>query len=131
LIPIAPVDWYGIAEVSVNLGALFRSRQDERYVNARMHELETAPYEVEARVREFRDEMRAAVEQARRELGVVEHGIAILDSTRAVLEKSEASDLAHARDALAVEQLAAESEAVFLRTLIEALSKGAETDDVR
>ncbi|HXX69514.1 MAG TPA: hypothetical protein VEK07_20185 [Polyangiaceae bacterium] len=122
IVPQAPVDWYGLAELTFNLGAVLRSHYDERYVEARADEVAHAPYELVSQVERFRQEMSAAVAQARRDLEVVDHEIGVLASTGAVLEKSEAEGIAHARDTLTIERVSVESDSVFLRALIDALT---------
>jgi hypothetical protein len=122
VIPIAPVDWYGLAEVSFNLGGLVRPQHEDAYIAAKADELRDARYELGARLRDFRSQVAAAVEQARRDLEVADRQVAFLASTRAALEKSEAQSVAQARDVLAIEELSVQSDTVFLRALVGALS---------
>lgn len=126
IVPQAPVDWYGLAELTFNLGAVLHGHYDDRYVEARGDEVAHAPYELVSQLERFRQEMAAAVAQARRDLEVVDHEMGVLASTRAILEKSDAEGIAHARDTLTIERVSVESEAVFLRALIDALTHLAE-----
>jgi hypothetical protein len=61
-------------------------------------------------------------EQAHNELRVLERRLGYLRSTAAELEGADAALVAHTRDALAIEALSAESERVYLQTLIESLA---------
>jgi DNA repair exonuclease SbcCD ATPase subunit len=118
----APIDWYGLVELSVNLGVFARNRQEERHAEARMDEVRHAPYELAARVQRLRDQTAAALEEARQELTVVEHDLATLADVHQALDKSDAANILQARDAVAVEELSAESDGVFLRALIGSLN---------
>jgi hypothetical protein len=122
VIPQQPIDWYGLAELTVNLGGLVRLHQDDREVEARLDEVRHAPYEVEARVERSRAEVAATLAQAKRELEVVERDLATLQGAAQALDKSDAASAAHARDAIAIERLSTESEAVFLRAFIASLT---------
>ncbi len=53
---------------------------------------------------------------------MLDREIAFLARTHHALDASEAENVAHARDALAVEQIALESDRVYLRALAKALS---------
>jgi hypothetical protein len=118
----APVDWYGLVELSVNLGVFARNRQEERHGEARMDEVRHAPYELEARVQHLRAQTAAALETARQELTVVENDLATLTDVLQALDKSDAANVMQARDAVAVEELSVESDGVFLRALIGSLN---------
>jgi hypothetical protein len=122
VIPLAPVDWYGVAEVSFSLGVLVRDRQEERYLDARAEELRSARDDIEARLERFRTQMHAALERAQRDLAVIDHSIEIMTAIRLALEKSETESVAHARDTLTIEQISVESDGVFQRTLVDALA---------
>jgi hypothetical protein len=122
VIPQQPVDWYGLAELSFNLGGFSRSAQETRHAEARMDEVVHAPYEIEARVDRFRSEAEASLDRARRELEAAERDLGVLAGVHEALEKSEAANVAHWRDTIAVEQLAAESEVTFFRALIASLT---------
>jgi hypothetical protein len=126
LIAQSPADWYGLAELSVSLGGLFRLPSEATYARARETELRTAPYELPAQVRELRAQTSAALEQARRELQITERSVATVVSARQVLEKVDAENVAHARDALSLERFSVESDVVFLHELIDGLALASE-----
>ena len=122
VIPQEPVDWFGLAELSFNFGGLARYPQERRYLEARSEELQHASYELGSQLRDFRAQTMAALDEARRDLAVVEHDVAVLASTRQILEKSEAGSVAHARDTLAAQQIAAEADEVYLQAEITGLA---------
>jgi hypothetical protein len=128
VIPIRPVDWYGVAEVSFNLGGLVRPQHEDAYMAAKTDELRDARYELGARLRDFRNQVAAAVEQARRDLEVADRQVVFLENTRVALEKSDAQSVAQARDVVTIEELSVQSDAVFLRALVGALSVFLEGD---
>ena len=122
VIPESPVDWYGIAQLSLNFGTFARNRQEGLFVDARVDELRHASYEVDTKVREYRERVVASLGQARGELAVVDRELSFVTTTRAALERSDAQNIANARDTLAIEEFSAESDRVFLRAWIVALT---------
>jgi hypothetical protein len=126
VIPQTPSDWYGTIELSVSLGALVRGSHEDQYVEARAETLARASDGIDLRLRQFREEVAALLGQAERDLGVIEHSLAVLRATRTVLEASEAESVAQAREILTIEQLSVESDSVFLRALVRALQTLAE-----
>lgn len=121
VIPLYPVDWYGTVELSFSLGALVRGQHEERYMEGRSEDLRYARDGVETRLAQFRAQTSAALEQARRDLGLVEHSLEVLRATRLALEQSEAESAAQARDLISIEQVSVESDSVFLRSFVGAL----------
>ena len=126
VIPQTPSDWYGTIELSFSLGGLVRGAHEDNYIQARSETLEHAANGVETRMRQFRGEVAALLEQANRDLNVVEHSLDVLRSTRKALEASEAESVAQAREILTIEQLSVESDSVFLRAFVRALQTLAE-----
>jgi hypothetical protein len=122
VIPQTPADWYGTLELSFSLGGLVRDSNEDAYIDARSNELRYAPEGVATRLEQFRAEANAALEQARRELELLQHSLEVIRATRTALETTEAESVAQARDMLAIEQLSVESDAIFLRALVDALS---------
>ncbi len=131
VIPQEPVDWFGLAELSFNLGGFVRYHQEGRYLDARGDELRHADYELESQLSEFRAQTTAALEEARRDLTVVEHDVAILARTREILDKSEVGSVAHARDTLTIQQIVAEADGVYLQGNITGLVSLLEGTDGR
>jgi hypothetical protein len=121
VVSLEPVDWYGTLELSVSLGALVKGEHEQRYIESRSEDLRFARGGVETRLAQFRAQTAAALEQARRALGLVEHSLEILRATRLALEQSEAESAAQARDLLAIEQVSVESDSIFLRSFLGAL----------
>jgi hypothetical protein len=121
VIPQNPIDWYGTLELSFSLGALARGQQEEHYLEGRSEDLRYARDGVETRLAQFRAQTTAALEQARRDLGLVDHSLEVLRATRLALEQSEAESAAQARDLIAIEQVSVESDSIFLRSFVGAL----------
>jgi hypothetical protein len=117
-----PIDWYGLVELSVNLGVFARNRQEQRHADARMDEVHHAPYELELRVQRFRAQAAAALDEARQELEVVDRDLATLVDVKQALDRSDAANIVQSRDTVAVEQFSTESDDVFLRVLIGSLT---------
>jgi hypothetical protein len=71
----------------------------------------------------YRAENDAILDQARRELEVVDRNVTLLTDARSALDGSGAAGVGHAQDMLAVEQLSAEADSVFLHALSATLAK--------
>ncbi|HXN33871.1 MAG TPA: hypothetical protein VN894_18505 [Polyangiaceae bacterium] len=121
VVPLAPVDWYGLAEVSYNPGGVVRNQRESRYLEARDDELRRSPYEPGPQSRELRAQLAAALELARSNLDIDDRDAAAIDSATRALEHSTAPDAAHARDFLAIEGLSIQSDRVFFHKWIESL----------
>ncbi len=117
-----PVDWYGLVELSFNLGAFAHNHQETLYKEARDDELRHARYELDGRLRDFQKQAEATRTQARRELEIVGRQLGTLATTKQALERSEAPNVLHAVAILTLEQMSLESEQVFLRGLVDELS---------
>jgi len=122
VIPLAPVDWYGMVELSVNLGGAVRRFGGDRYVKARTDELAHAPNEASSRLRQYRLELTALLAQAQSELSLVEQDLQMVSSMRQVLETSEAPNIAQQREKVAVAQISIEADRIFYQALVHGLS---------
>jgi hypothetical protein len=119
-------DWYALAELSFKPGGLVQDRQEREYLAARVEELRGARYEAEASLTRLREEARAALETARRDLDRVENQLARLARMKGLLDASETPGSLHARDALRLEELLVQAEQVHLKALVEGLAQLAE-----
>lgn len=117
-----PLDWYGLAEVSVHLGALTQWHQERVYLAARTDELRHDRNSVEYRLRELQRTLALLRDQARRELEFVEGQLGSIASTRQTLERAESPNATYAVSLLTFDLLVAESEKTYLATLIDELS---------
>ena len=114
-------DYFGVIQLSYNLGGYWRNSAESRYVAARHDELKSARHESVDQLRSFREQMRTTANQAAREVAIVERRVAALSSSRTALASTDAPGAAHALALIELEVLAAESERVFLNALIEEL----------
>jgi hypothetical protein len=122
VIPHAPVDWYGLVELQFSFGAFELNRQNGLSVEARDAEVRRASYELPEHARALVAKARSWKENAEREGEMLDSEIAFLTRTRHTLDASSAENVAHARDALAIEQIAIEADRMFLRVFASALS---------
>jgi hypothetical protein len=113
-----PFDWFAIAELSYNLGAPWHADADARAGEARADEARHARYELPARLDDAKRGLAAERSATKRALAAVESELASTESMGATLEGGDAPNLEHARATLIVERLDAESDRVFLRTLL-------------
>jgi hypothetical protein len=128
VIPESPVDWYGIAEINLNIGGILRAVKEHSYLASREDELRHARYELDARVREYAKQVRSSSHEAHRDLEVVERELGYLATSQNALGQSDAPNIAHARDTLTIERLSLDSDRTFLLALIPALSTLSEDD---
>jgi flagellar motility protein MotE (MotC chaperone) len=118
------LDWYGWLELSYSLGGPFQYAAESRYRQARQEELRSDAQQLPAKLQRQARVLHAQTEQATMELRVVEKRLAHLQATLAELTLSDPSASSHARDALTLAQLSADSERVFLQKLLESLAHG-------
>lgn len=123
VIPLADrsLDWFGWVELSYSLGGPFRSAAESSYRQARQLELQSDPHELPAKLERWQRQVDSQAEQAAVELRVVEKRLEYLRAAAADLHAAE--PVSHEHDALEIEQLSAESERVFLETLIDSLAQ--------
>jgi hypothetical protein len=120
--------WYGVVEVSLDLGIVGHARSESRYLAARTEELR-ARYQPAAKLERLQKVTRAAVEQNSRQLEVVERELAFLARTEQLLAGSDGPNILQARDAIVIERIDREAEAAFLRALAAALAPYMEHDN--
>jgi hypothetical protein len=122
VIPLSPLDWYGVVELGFNLGGVARPGHAARYVQARQDELEHAPYEAMARLRQYHEMLAAARDGATAELAIVEHDLESVTSASRALESADAPNITHQRERLALEEISLQADGVYLRAYAEALN---------
>lgn len=116
-----PVDWYGQVELSFNIGMLFRTFPESRYLESRTTELKEARYELAPRLREFMERARSLRKQAERELAIVESQLSFITKTRMAIEEADSSAVAHSVALLTLDQISSESERNYLSAFISVL----------
>lgn len=124
VIPNAPekVEWFFWLRLGYSLGGPWNDSHETDYLRARKAELQHSRSEVSGRVRELKRQLVEQREQSSKELSLVDKHLAFVVKTRATLATVEIGASAHARDALALEQIALEAEQSYLRALIAALA---------
>jgi len=125
--PGKPVDWYGFLEVGYGLGGIGRNRHEAEYLSARNQELRQAAYELPARAQELRQQIAVEIVNAQRELSALEGELAAISTTQAALDTADVPQAEHARAMLMTETLVIESDRVYYRALLEALTRLQET----
>lgn len=118
-----PLDYFALVGVQYNFGGFVRNAQETKYLNARDEELKKARYELVDQLRRFREQMKAATNQAKRELAIADRQLAQLGEVRASLATSEAPQAPHALAVVDLEMISVEADRVFLVALIGELSR--------
>lgn len=116
-------DFFGLVQVSYNLGGPWRNAAESRYLSAREEELKTAKYELRRQLTQFREQARRSNAHAKRELQIVERAIEVLLADRAAVDQSDAPSVFYASAMLELELIGAESDRAYLTTLIRELSR--------
>jgi hypothetical protein len=116
-------DYFGVAHVSFNFGALVQRAAERRALDAREEELSSARSELRERLRAFRGVAAGNESHAARAAGVVAERLASLRAIRSSLEGAETSMAFLARSFVELELIAGEAELVFLEAWLEALRR--------
>jgi hypothetical protein len=114
--------WFGTAEVGYNLGGLFRTHKETQYLKARRAEVQSASYEYPAKLKVLRKQVESRLDQARRELALIERHLTVLERAKAALDAANTPMAAHEQNIIVFEQLMAESDRMFWSTLIAELN---------
>lgn len=110
-------DWYGLLEVSFNLGAFAERRSDARFLEAQSETLATDPAELVGRVEELKTRMRGTRSQAASELVAIERHRSQVAQARRTLESAEPAAAAHAAALLSYDDISIGAEETYLRAL--------------
>jgi hypothetical protein len=116
------VGWYGVVELTFNLGFFLEYGKEGTYLNARAEELKNARYERAWRLRSFQKELEAARKEAQSELDIVERQLTAISTTRRTLEVAETPNVLHAIASLKVDEISAGSDQTYLHALLDELT---------
>jgi hypothetical protein len=119
----ATSDFFGVIQVSYNVGGIWRNGAESRYLDARAEELKKSRSELQDRLRVFRARVKVAAAQTKRELATTEARFAALTAVRKSIEASEAAAGPHQLAIIDLELVAADSNRTFLGTYLEELSR--------
>lgn len=120
--PDGKVDWFASVEVSYSLGGPFGQGYENAYLRARRVELATARYELPARVQVLKADIDARISMSAHEFAILDRELSFLTSTLHALEGTDAVNSQQVHDDLVIERIGAESEHVYLQTLIASLT---------
>lgn len=115
---LAPVDFFGVVQLGVNLGTFSRNANETSYLEAREEEVKAARYEIPAQLRALTRQAQSSAQAAERELASVEKEAAALTASRAALEKSDASHAPHARAIVVLDLILVEARRTYLTEFI-------------
>jgi hypothetical protein len=110
-------DWYGLLEVSFNLGAFAERRSDARFLEAQREALATDPAELVGHLEELKKRMRGTRSQAASELVAIERHRSQVAQARHTLEGAEPAVAAHAAAMLSYDDISIGAEETYLRAL--------------
>jgi hypothetical protein len=110
---------FGVAELSYNLGGLFRVGAERRAVEARANELKNARYEMRQQIETISRELRANAEQSRLQARTIENELSRMSRDRASLEGTEAPNKHTVVAAMTLQMIDLEAEQTFLTALAE------------
>ncbi|HVY40547.1 MAG TPA: MopE-related protein [Polyangia bacterium] len=128
VIPSSRFDWYGILQLGFNLGGVVQARHAAAWARAHQQEVAGAPYEPASLLAQQRQQLSAARDQARLELGLVDRELEVVVSTAQALEGADAAAAVHQRDRLALDQLALGAQRAFQDAYLTGLQRLLEND---
>lgn len=111
------VDWFGVAELSYNVGGLFQGPAERRAVAARANELKNARYEMRHQVDTIARELKVSVEHSRSQARAIDAELARIERERAALDGTDAPNKHTVLAAMALETIDLEAEKTFLVAL--------------
>lgn len=111
------VDWFGVAELSYNIGGLFQGSAERRAVAARASELKGARYEMRQQVDAITRELKVSIEHSRAQARIIDAELTRMDRERASLEGTDAPNKHSVLAAMALAKIDLEAEKTFLVAL--------------
>ena len=121
VVPDEETDWFGMVELSYNLGGLFQIRAERRFMEARHEELRTAPGELNHEVRSFQRSQRVRADELREELALLDRQLQILSRQAQQLEQIETNEAHHYRALRELELIAVQARRVLVHGLLDHL----------
>jgi prophage DNA circulation protein len=107
-------DYFGVAELSYNLGGLFSVGSERNAVEARANELKNARYEMRQQVETITRELRVNAEHSRQQAKVLEDELLRMSKDRASLDGAEAPNKHTLVATMTLQMIELESEHTFL-----------------
>lgn len=115
-------DWYGLVELSFNLGAFNQSRYDARYLEARRDEMKSDRAGLIGRLLDLQTRLRGARSQAASELSAVDRHWSLVVEAKRSVGNAETASAAYAAALLMLEEISVEAERIYLRSIVAELS---------
>ncbi|WP_146652160.1 hypothetical protein [Labilithrix luteola] len=112
-------DYFGVAELSYNLGGLFQHGAEARATEARAQEIKNARYEMRQQIEGLQRELTAQAEVTRKQVALLDGELARVELEREAVAKTDAPNKPHVAAALALEVIDLGAERVFLNALSE------------
>lgn len=116
--------WFGMVSIGYNFGGLVRGKDENKYLDARRHELQTARYELTNQLHRLQDGVRAGIIAATDEIVVIDSHLAELNHTRDELKAHpDAPNVMSALSMVELQIMDMESDRVFLDTMRQQLTE--------
>lgn len=110
-------DYFGVIQLSYNVGGLFRNPAENRALEARTQEVRRARYEVRQQVEALVEELRIEARRSQAQVAAFDVELARIARERASLDGLDAPNKAQVLAALALEAIELEAERTYLVTL--------------
>ena len=123
LVADAPLDWFGMVELSFNLGAFRHASRDAAYLQAREQELREARDELAHGADVLARQRAATREQVAGERAITSEQLALLKRARGALEASHAPSAPHLISVLVLRELVLDAELEYLTAFEQELSR--------
>lgn len=120
VIPDREVDYFGIVELSYNMGDLAQGSAERGYLEARQAELSSSRSELRQRAERLRRQLATSVHQLDSDLRMIDEQLDMLRRQKHLLVEKEAPGQQQALALLEVQMVPLESERVYVQTLLSA-----------
>lgn len=112
-------DYFGVAELSYNLGGVFQHGAEARATEARTQEIKNSRYEMRQQIEGLQRELAVQAEVTRKQVALLDKELARLDAEREAVAGTDAPNKPHVVAALALEAIDLGAERIFLNALSE------------
>ncbi len=131
VVPVQPVDWFGVLELSYNLGGIAQWSAEESAVDARVDELREADYEMRRRVEHFERTARSSVHEQTEALALLAAQIELVEHQRELLTRltEQTGEMLHMLAMVEMNRIELEAERRFRERLLEGHRAVAGGDD--
>ncbi len=120
VVPTEPFDWFGVVELSYNLGGVAQWLSEDELLSARQQDLRESRYELRYRVERFERTVRASLDDQERALVLIEAQIELTERQRRMFAElaEQTGDMLHAQAMVELNRIELEAERRYRARLL-------------